>query len=245
MPDIKIENLKVQFKNKKEIAVVINELNLDIKSNTFNVILGYSGCGKTTLLRTISGLEEYEGTILIDNKNIEEYDQRELNISMIFQSISLFPHMTIFDNIAYSLKLLGIDKDEIKRRVIKISEELNLRYLLTRKPKHLSMGQQQCVQIAKAMIKHPSIVLMDEPLSNVDSKSRSSLKRLIKKVVKDYNSTCLYVTHSLDEAMSLADNLILMNNGKIELTGAPLDVYNSNNEIIESLKEDYNLNTLS
>ena len=245
MPDIKIENLKVQFKNKKEIAVVIKELNLDIKSNTFNVIIGYSGCGKTTLLRTISGLEEYEGTILVDNKNIEEYDQRELNISMIFQSISLFPHMTIFDNIAYPLKLLGIDKDEIKRRVTKISEELNIRYLLTRKPKHLSMGQQQCVQIAKAMIKHPSIVLMDEPLSNVDSKSRSSLKQLIKKVVKDYNSTCLYVTHSLDEAMSLADNLILMNNGKIELTGAPLDVYNSNNEIIESLKEDHNLNSLS
>ena len=239
MPNIKINNLTVKLHNKKEIVTAIDNLSLDIESETFNVFVGYSGSGKTTLLRTIGGLEEYQGEILVDNINIEEYDQRSLNISMIFQSIALFPHMTIFDNIAYSLKLRGIEKEEIERRVLEIADILDIRFLLSRKPKHISIGQQQKVQLAKAMVKHPSIVLMDEPLSNVDYKNRIALRVLIKKIICQYGATCLYVTHDLSEAMSLADNLFVLNNGIIEVSGKPLDVYNSDNELIKTLRSEY------
>jgi len=245
MPNIKIENLTVRFENKKKATVTaLENLNLEITNDSFNVIVGYSGCGKTTLLRCIAGLQDYEGIITFDDVDVESMTVQKRNVAMVTQTYALYPKMSIFDNIAFPLSIAGAPKEEIIKRVNEVAETLNIKHCLTRKPKHLSGGQQQRVALARALIKKPNIYLFDEPLSNFDYPTRIESKLLILKMVKDTQSTAIYVTHDFSEAMSIADRIIVINDGKVEIEGTPLEVYNSGNEIVESLKGAYDAESL-
>ena len=237
MANIKIENLTVKYENKnKAMTIALNDLSLKIKDNTLCVVVGYSGCGKTTLLRCVAGLQEYEGTIYINDIDADSLTVPQRNVAMVTQNYVLYKTMTIFENIAFPLKIAGASKDEIIKRVNEVAEKLDIKHCLSRKPKHLSGGQQQRVALARALIKKPSIYLFDEPLSNFDAQRRNETKLLIKKIIKEESATALYVTHDFNEAMALADYIIVLNNGKVEIKGKPMDVFNSGNRIVESLK---------
>ena len=237
MPKITINNLKVTYTNKKKsIVTALENFNCVIEPDTFNVVVGYSGCGKTTLLRAIAGLIDYEGEIYFDSTDISNLTIKERNISLVSQNYALYPHMTIFDNIAYPLILAQAPRSEIIERVNSVASYLGISHCLTRKPKHLSGGQQQKVALARAMIKKPQLYLFDEPLSNFDLPKRYEAKMMIRKAVKDYAATAIYVTHDFSEAMSIADNIIVISDGKVEISGKPLDVYNSKNPVVEDLK---------
>ena len=236
MPNIKLEDVSVIFKNDEELVYALNDINVEFESNTFNVVIGYSGSGKTTLLRTIAGFLEYNGSLYFDGVESEKIDIKDRNIAYVSQSYVLYPHMTIFDNIAFPLKNINASKKEIIERVNDVAEKLELTHCLTRKPKHLSGGQQQRVALARALVKRPSICLFDEPLSNLDEQFRSEARIFIKKIMTAYSCTAIYVTHNITEAMSLADKLFLFDKGKIILSGNPLTLYNSHNPIMESLK---------
>ena len=237
MANIKIENLTAKYKNKNKYDVVaIDNLSLELKDSSLNVIVGYSGCGKTTLLRCIAGLMDYEGYIYFNNVDVIGLPASKRNISMVTQNYILYRTMTIFENIAFPLKIAGASKEEIIERVNSVAKKLEIEHCLTRKPKHLSGGQQQRVALARALIKKPDLYLFDEPLSNLDVPKRTEARLLIKKIIQENNATAIYVTHDLKEALALADHLIVMNKGKIEIEGKPMDIYNSNNPIVESLK---------
>lgn len=237
MPRITVTNLTVHYQNGRSGNVIaLNGLNAVFLSDAFNVVIGYSGCGKTTLLRCIAGLIDYEGNVLFDNVDIFELRPSERNIAYVSQEYALYPHLTVFDNIAFPLKVAGVPKVEIVERVKKIAEQLELTYCLTRKPKHISGGQQQRVALARALIRKPSVCLFDEPLSNIDSQLRIQERRLIKEIMTQYGCTSIYVTHNLPEAMTLADRLFVLSNGKCELQGDPVSVYRSGNETVEALK---------
>lgn len=241
MSNISIHNLTVKYKNKKkQETVVLENLNLDIKNNSLNVILGYSGSGKTTLLRCITGHQEYDGDIFFNGINADDLSIPKRNIAMVTQNFALYPSMTIFENIAFPLRMTGASKEEIIDRVNEVAEKLDIKHCLSRKPKHLSGGQQQRVALARALIKKPDIYLFDEPLSNLDNVTRSESRLLIKKIIKETSATAIYVTHDIREAMTLADYLIVIGDKKIEIEGKPIDVYNSNNPIVESLKGEIN-----
>ena len=237
MPRITVTNLTVQYQNGRSGNVMaLNGLNAVFLPDEFNVVIGYSGCGKTTLLRCVAGLMDYEGDVLFDNVNIYELKPSERNIAYVSQEYALYPHLTVFDNIAFPLKVAGVPKTEIVERVKGIAEQLELTYCLTRKPKHISGGQQQRVALARALIRKPSVCLLDEPLSNIDPQLRSQERRLIKDIMAQYGCTSIYVTHNLPEAMALADRLFVISNGKCELQGDPVSVYRSGNETVEALK---------
>ena len=240
MSSIDIKNLYVKYIYKRETIEVIKGLNAYFEDGTINVICGYSGSGKTTLLKTIIGFNDYDGEILIDNIDSRSLTIGEKNLAFVSQNYALYPHLTIFDNIANPLKLSKAPREEIIKRVYEVSEILKIKDLLTRKPRHLSGGQQQRVAIAKALIKRPRVYLFDEPLSNLDYSNRLALRQMIKNVVRLYNSTAIYVTHDFNEAMSIADKIFILNDGKIEIEGKPIDIYNSKNEIVESLKQEIN-----
>lgn len=230
-----MDHLSVRYSNNKENVMALDDVCLTFHQG-FNVILGYSGCGKTTLLKAIVGLLEYNGQILIDGNDISKIPTNERDMAMVSQQYLLYPTKTIFDNIAFPLKVKKINCDEIKRRVFEIAELFDLVPCLSRKPKQISGGQQQRTAIARALIKRPAVCLLDEPLSNVDPKLRAKERCLLKNALKQYGSSVIYVTHSVFEAVNLADNLIIMDKGKVVLSGIPDKVYNSGNEVMESLK---------
>ena len=237
MKKITIENLTVVFKGKKkETVTALDNLSTVIYGNSFNVVIGYSGCGKTTLLRTIAGLVDYEGDIFFDDVDALDLTIKDRNVAMVSQEYSLYPHLNVFDNIAYPLVLLGAPRGEIIDRVKKLAERFGISHCLTRKPSFLSGGQQQRVALARAMIKMPQLYLFDEPLSNIDPQKRCETRAMIKKAVQDYGATAVYVTHDFNEAIELADNLIVMKSGKVEISGEPDFVFNSGNEVVQSLK---------
>ena len=235
MPEITIENLTVRYKSKKESVTAINGLNVTFL-HAFNVVLGYSGCGKTTLLKTLIGLNEYSGRILFDGKDIATVPTNMRNMAMVSQQYLLYPNKTIFDNIAFPLTVMKTPTEEIKRRVADIADKLDLNYCLTRKPAQISGGQQQRVALARALVKRPSVCLLDEPLSNVDQKSRAQARALIKNVLSSCACSVIYVTHNVEEALALADDLIVMDEGKVVISGTPSFVFGSDNEIVASLK---------
>lgn len=236
MPKIDIKNLTVEYGGKRSIVTALDDLSLSIESGTINVVIGYSGCGKTTLLKAIASLVPYYGDILFDGENINTRKYSELNMSYVTQTSTLYSGMTIFDNIALPLKIKKLPKDEIVEQVKVIAGELDISCCLTRRPKYVSGGQQQRAAIAKALIKKPSVCLFDEPLSDIDEKQRVAVRSLVKSSLKKSGSTVVYVTHDITEAMILADNLIVMDDGKIAISGAPSSVYDSDNEIMKSLK---------
>ena len=222
MSQISLQNLKKSFGKTQ----VIHDLSIDVKDGELIVIVGPSGCGKSTLLRMVAGLEDAnEGNILIDNKKVNELEPMERNIAMVFQNYALYPHMTVFGNMAYGLKIAKVPKEEIESRVQKAAEILELEELLERKPNQLSGGQRQRVAMGRAIVRNPVAFLFDEPLSNLDAKLRVQMRLEIKKLQTQLKTTSLYVTHDQVEAMTLADRMIVMNSGNVEHIGTPLEVY--------------------
>ena len=222
MSEISLKNLKKSF-GKTE---VIHDLSIDVKDGELIVIVGPSGCGKSTLLRMVAGLEDAnQGDILIDGKKVNDLEPMERNIAMVFQNYALYPHMSVFGNMAYGLKIAKIPKEEINSRVQKAAEILELEELLKRKPNQLSGGQRQRVAMGRAIVRNPIAFLFDEPLSNLDAKLRVQMRLEIKKLQTQLKTTSLYVTHDQVEAMTLADRMIVMNEGNVEHIGTPLEVY--------------------
>lgn len=224
MSYLEIKNL--QKKYTKDGPLVVNNMNLSIEKGEFIVFLGPSGCGKTTTIRMISGLEDISGgEILIDGEDVIGKKPKDRGVSMIFQSYAIWPHMTVFDNIAYPLKLQKVPKDEIKKRVTAAAEATDIVGLLKRYPAQMSGGQRQRVAVSRAIVVKPKIFLMDEPLSNLDAKLRVSMRTELKNIHIQQNSTSIFVTHDQSEAMSLADRIVVMYKGRIEQIGTPMEVY--------------------
>jgi ABC-type sugar transport system ATPase subunit len=207
---------------------VIKDISLDIKSQSFTVLVGPSGCGKSTMLRMIAGLEDINsGTISIDGQVVNDLPPKQRNIAMVFQSYALYPHMTVFDNMAFGLKLEKRSKDEINERVQEAARILQIEEYLQRKPKQLSGGQRQRVAIGRAITRKPKVFLFDEPLSNLDAALRVQMRVELAKLHDQLNATMIYVTHDQTEAMTLADDVVVMDEGIVSQNGSPMDLYNN------------------
>ncbi|MEN2977103.1 sn-glycerol-3-phosphate ABC transporter ATP-binding protein UgpC [Tistrella bauzanensis] len=205
---------------------VIHGVELDVADGEFVVLVGPSGCGKSTLLRMVAGLETVgEGRIEIDGRLVNDLEPRDRDVAMVFQNYALYPHMTVFDNMAYGLKIRGQSKDRIRARVDEAAAMLGLGDLLNRKPQALSGGQRQRVAMGRAIVREPKLFLFDEPLSNLDAKLRVQMRLEIKRLHQRLGVTSLYVTHDQVEAMTLADRLVVMHGGRAEQIGRPLDLY--------------------
>lgn len=205
---------------------VIKGANLDIADGSFVVFVGPSGCGKTTLLRLIAGLEDVtDGKIFIDGKNVVAIPPAKRGLSMVFQSYALYPHMSVRGNIAFGLKMAGLPKAEINRKVEAAAGTLNLTPFLDRKPRELSGGQRQRVAIGRAIVREPKAFLFDEPLSNLDAALRVQMRIEVTRLQKQLGTTAIYVTHDQVEAMTMADKIVVLNAGKIEQYGTPLELY--------------------
>ena len=245
MASLKLKNIKKIYpntekkKNKKgeqekksnllvteEGVVAVQEFNLDIADKEFIVLVGQSGCGKSTTLRMVAGLEEISsGDLYIDDKRVNDVAAKERDIAMVFQSYALYPHMTVFENMAYPLKLKKVDKATIEKTVNEAAEILGITEYLDRKPKALSGGQRQRVAIGRAIVRSPKVLLMDEPLSNLDAKLRNQMRAEIIKLRKRINTTFIYVTHDQTEAMTLGDRIVIMKDGVIQQVGTPQEVF--------------------
>jgi len=231
---INLEQMYKQYDGAEDFAV--KDFNLDVKDNEFIVLVGPSGCGKSTTLRMIAGLEEItDGELFIDDDLVNDVAPKDRDIAMVFQNYALYPHMTVFDNMAFGLKLRKRPKDEIKERVENAAELLQITDLLERKPAALSGGQRQRVALGRAVVRNPKVFLMDEPLSNLDAKLRVHMRTEIAKLHEELATTMIYVTHDQTEAMTLADRIVIMDQGLIQQIGTPFEVYNSpNNEFVAS-----------
>ena len=208
-------------------VVAVQEFNLDIADKEFIVLVGPSGCGKSTTLRMVAGLEEIsEGDLLIDGVRVNDIAPKDRDIAMVFQNYALYPHMSVYDNIAFALKLRKTPKDEIDKKVKEAAEILGITQYLKRKPKALSGGQRQRVAIGRAIVREPKVLLMDEPLSNLDAKLRNQMRAEIIKLRERINATFIYVTHDQTEAMTLGDRIVIMKDGYIQQIGAPQEVFN-------------------
>ena len=207
---------------------VIHGINLDIRDKEFLVLVGPSGCGKSTLLRMVAGLEEISsGTISIDDKIVNDVAPKDRGLAMVFQNYALYPHMNVFDNMSFGLKLSKTPKPEIKQRVEEVALILGIEDLVMRRPHELSGGQRQRVAMGRAMVRKPSIFLFDEPLSNLDAKLRIQMRAEIKMLHQRVNSTIIYVTHDQIEAMTLADRIVVLKDGYIEQVGTPLELFST------------------
>lgn len=238
MSSITFKDVSIYYKNKQSIITAVDELSLVFHDKKINVLIGYSGCGKSSILNAISGSILFDGEIYINEQNILDIPIQKRNISYVSQQIVLYPHFTVYDNIAYPLKLLKLPREEIDIRVRKIANEMDVGFLLTRKPKYLSIGQQQRVAIARAFVKRPDIVLMDEPFSNLDKQISNDIRLLIKSLIQKYNITCIYVSHNISDALSLADSIFVINEGKLVGEYEPDEFLKPQNEVVESLKVD-------
>lgn len=227
MASITLKNLLKTYGQGHKVNTVIHDLSAHIIDGEFVVIVGPSGCGKSTLLRMVAGLEVItEGTIEIGGRTVNQLEPAERDIAMVFQNYALYPHMSVFDNMAYGLKIAKMPLSEIKNRVRKAAEILELSELLQRKPRELSGGQRQRVAMGRAIVRQPQVFLFDEPLSNLDAKLRVQTRLEIQKLHREMGVTSLFVTHDQVEAMTLAQRMIVMNEGRMEQLGTPEEVYN-------------------
>jgi ABC-type sugar transport system ATPase subunit len=226
--DIKIDTVNKYYGD----VHVIKDVSLDIKSQSFTVLVGPSGCGKSTMLRMIAGLEDiHSGTISIDGQVVNDLPPKQRNIAMVFQSYALYPHMTVFDNMAFGLKLEKRSKDEINERVQEAARILQIEDYLHRKPKQLSGGQRQRVAIGRAITRKPKVFLFDEPLSNLDAALRVQMRVELAKLHDQLNATMIYVTHDQTEAMTLADDIVVLDEGIVSQNGSPMDLYKNPNNL--------------
>jgi sn-glycerol-3-phosphate import ATP-binding protein ugpC len=223
MANLKLTHVDKKYPNGYR---AIQDVSINIQDGEFIVIVGPSGCGKSTLLRMVAGLEEVSsGEIKIGDIVVNNMEPAKRNVSMVFQNYALYQHMNVFDNMSYSLKIAKMPKDKIKERVQEIARLLGLKNLLTHKPKQLSGGQRQRVAMGRAIVRNPELFLFDEPLSNLDAKLRVQMRLEIKKLHKKLGVTSLYVTHDQVEAMTLADRIVVLNEGKIEQMGTPEEIF--------------------
>ncbi len=228
MGSVKLTNVIKRFGE----AQTIHGVSMDIKDGEFVVFVGPSGCGKSTLLRMIAGLESItDGDIAISGERVNELQPSDRGIAMVFQSYALYPHMTVFDNIAFSMKLAKKSKEEIRHKVMLAAKSLHLEKLLDRKPSELSGGQRQRVAIGRSIVRHPDVFLFDEPLSNLDAELRVKMRMEIARLHRELESTMIYVTHDQVEAMTLADKIVVLNAGRVEQIGAPLELYKNPNNL--------------
>lgn len=218
------------FKNvvkKYDKNVVVHDFNLEIKDKEFLVFVGPSGCGKTTTLRMIAGLEEISsGELYIGDQLVNNVPPKDRDIAMVFQSYALYPHMTVYQNMAFGLELRKVSKDEIDKRVKDAAKILDIEHLLDRKPKALSGGQRQRVALGRAIVREPKVFLMDEPLSNLDAKLRVQMRAEISKLRHRLQTTMVYVTHDQTEAMTMGDRIVVMKDGRIQQVDTPMNLYN-------------------
>lgn len=221
------EAAKTNLQITDEGVVAVQEFNLDIADKEFIVLVGPSGCGKSTTLRMIAGLEDItSGTLTIDDKVVNDVEPKDRDIAMVFQSYALYPHMTVYENMAFPLQIKKTPKDEIDRAVKEAAQILDITEYLDRKPRNLSGGQRQRVAIGRAIVRNPKVLLMDEPLSNLDAKLRNQMRAEIIKMRKRINTTFIYVTHDQTEAMTLGDRIVVMKDGFIQQVGTPQEVFN-------------------
>ncbi len=225
LASVRLENLKKTYEGGKG---VVNGINVDIKDKEFVVLVGPSGCGKSTTLRMIAGLEDVtDGKVIIDGKTVNDLPPKDRDIAMVFQNYALYPHMTVFDNIAFGLRLRGFPKSEIENRVHEAASILGIEDLLDRKPKALSGGQRQRVAIGRAIVRKPKVFLFDEPLSNLDAKLRVQMRTEISRLHQRLETTIIYVTHDQTEAMTMGDKIVVMKDGFVHQIAEPLDLYNN------------------
>lgn len=223
-----IENLNVSYHSKKEIVSVLKDFSLRLAQGELLVILGPSGCGKTTLLKTIAGIIPYDsGSMNISGIDAEKLTVKNRNLAYVSQNYVTYSFLSVYNNIALPLKAQKIPLDEIERRVSAISKKLGIDYLLSRKPKVLSGGQQQRVALAKALIKNPDIYLFDEPFSNLDPKMRVELRKLLKQIKEEYNASMIFVTHDVNDALYLADRVLIMEEGEVYHELTPRELANN------------------
>jgi len=226
MASISLKNVVKRYGTGPKAIAVIHGVNAEIAHGEFIVIVGPSGCGKSTLLRMVAGLEEITGgEIAIDGKVVNDVEPSDRDIAMVFQNYALYPHMSVFDNMAYGLKIAKVPLEEIKARVDKAAKILEIGPFMARKPRELSGGQRQRVAMGRAIVRQPQVFLFDEPLSNLDAKLRAQTRLEIQKLHRELGITSLFVTHDQVEAMTLAQRMIVMNGGVMEQFGTPEEVY--------------------
>ncbi|MBR4906365.1 MAG: sn-glycerol-3-phosphate ABC transporter ATP-binding protein UgpC [Clostridia bacterium] len=224
MSEVIMKGLKKVYDNK---VTAVHDVNLVIKDKEFVVLVGPSGCGKSTTLRMVAGLEEIsDGELYIDGRLVNDVAPKDRDIAMVFQNYALYPHKTVYDNLAFALKLRKVPKAEIDKKVKEVAEILDITQYLKRKPKALSGGQRQRVAIGRAMVRDPKVFLMDEPLSNLDAKLRNQMRAEIIKLRSRINTTFMYVTHDQTEAMTLGDRIVIMKDGYVNQIGTPQEVFN-------------------
>ena len=224
MSKVLLKGLKKIYDNK---VTAVHDVNLEIEDKEFIVLVGPSGCGKSTTLRMVAGLEEIsEGELYIDGKLCNDIAPKDRDIAMVFQNYALYPHMTVYQNMAFALKLKKRPKAEIEKKVQEVAQILDITQYLDRKPKALSGGQRQRVAIGRAMVRDPKVFLMDEPLSNLDAKLRNQMRAEIIKLRQRINTTFMYVTHDQTEAMTLGDRIVIMKDGYVNQIGSPVEVFN-------------------
>ena len=222
MAEIQLRNLSKRWGS----FVGVDNFDLTIADKEFLVLLGPSGCGKTTTMRMIAGLEDAtEGEILIDGKVVNDLEPKDRDVAMVFQNYALYPHLNVSDNMAFGLRIRRMPKDEIKHQISEVADILELTDYLDRKPAELSGGQRQRVAMGRAIVRHPKVFLFDEPLSNLDAKLRTQMRAEIRRLHNRLGVTSIYVTHDQVEAMTLADRIVVMNNGHIEQVGTPMDLF--------------------
>jgi len=229
MAEVTLQNISKIYEEagkKSGSKKAVDNISFTVHDKEFMVLVGPSGCGKSTLLRMIAGLEEItEGTLTIDGKRMNDLSPRDRDIAMVFQNYALYPHMTVYDNMAFGLKLKNFSKNEIKKRVLETAQLLEIESELHRKPKTLSGGQRQRVAIGRAIIRRPKVFLFDEPLSNLDAKLRSQMRIELQRLHREINATMIYVTHDQTEAMTLGNRIAVLNKGKLMQIDTPMHLY--------------------
>lgn len=236
MKKIIVENLKATYVNKKIETKALDNVSFDVDAGEMLVIIGQSGCGKSTLLKCLAGLMDYQGKIELNGIDSAMLSVKNRNMSYVSQSFTTYSYLNVYNNIAMPLKANKIDYDEIERRINQVAKDLSIDYLLTRKPKYLSLGQCQKVALARAIVKRPDIYLFDEPFANLDNLSRVENRKLIKDIKNKYGATMIFVTHDINDAIYLADKVIVLENGKIVQQGSVDDIINRPvNELVYEL----------
>lgn len=225
MGEVIFKNIKKMYKGK---VLAVKDFNLEIKDKEFIVLVGPSGCGKSTVLRMVAGLEEItDGDLIIDGQKVNDISPKDRDIAMVFQNYALYPHMTVYQNMATGLKLRKIPKKEIETKIKSVAELIKIEELLDRKPGELSGGEQQRVALGRAIVRNPNVFLMDEPLSNLDAKLRGQMRTEIIKLHKELATTFIYVTHDQTEAMTMGTKIVIMKDGVIQQFASPMEIYDN------------------